>query len=142
MNGINSEMMEQHFSKELQSLGAVFEFLDRFLAAQSIDASSGYVVTLAVEEFFTNIVKYGGDRSGTVSISAARDGKRIVVVIVDPDANRFDPTQVAPPRNDLSLEEKPIGGLGIHLSRRMLDDVRYEYTGRTSRITLVKNLEQ
>lgn len=142
MNPMSNGRMEERFPKELRSLEAVFSFLDRFLAAHAIDPSAAYVMTLAVEEFFTNIIKYGGRKSGSVSIAASLDGKQLTVQLVDPNAERFDPTAREAPATGLSLEERPVGGLGIHLSRELLDDVRYEYSGRTGTITLVKNLEQ
>ena len=142
MNRIDTVTMEQRFTKEPGSLKEVFGFLDRFLASHPVDPTAAYCITLAVEEFFTNIIKYGGTKSGTVSIIASLDGRQIRVELIDADADRFDPTERNAPDTNLPLEEKPIGGLGIHLSREMLDDVQYEYTGRTGKITLVKNLEQ
>lgn len=142
MHPMHNATMEERFPKELRSLEAVFGFLERFIIAHSIEPDAAYVMTLAVEEFFTNIIKYGGTTRGSVTIIASLDGRQLTVELVDSDADRFDPTTRNAPASDLSLQERPIGGLGIHLSREMLDDVRYEYAGRTGKITLVKNLEQ
>lgn len=133
--------MEERFPKDLHSLDAVFSFLQRFLDAHPVDPAAAFSITLAVEEFFTNIIKYGGTKAGLISIIASLNGRQLRVELVDPDSDPFDPTQRDAPTGDLSLDERPIGGLGIHLSREMLDDVRYEYAGRRGTITLVKNLE-
>ena len=134
--------MEQHFPKETQALEAIFGFLDQFFSAHQVDGASTYAIMLAVEEFFTNIVKYGGSKHGEVTIRATYEPQQVTVVIVDPDADQFDPTQADAPPENIPLEQKPIGGLGIHISRHMLDAVRYEYTDRKGTLTLVKNLEQ
>jgi len=133
--------MEQQFPKELHALDAIFGFLDRFYSEHRIDRAPAYALSLAVEEFFTNIVKYGGSKKGEVTISAAYEPGRVTVLIVDPDGVRFDPTQAQVPQDDVPLDRRPVGGLGIHITRQMLDTVRYEYRDRKGTLTLVKNLE-
>ena len=134
--------MEEHFPKELAALDEIFRFLERFFLAHAVDGTPAYALTLAVEELFTNIVKYGRSRTGSVIIGAVCEPERVTVRIVDPDSDHFDPTQNRSGPDDRPLEEKRIGGLGIHLTRQMLDDVRYEYSGTTGTIILVKNLER
>jgi serine/threonine-protein kinase RsbW len=134
--------MEERFPKNLQALDSVFRFLDEFIVTHRVDDSAAYPLRLAVEEFFTNIIKYGMSKAGEVSITAVHEGGRVVVEITDPDSASFDPTSVDAPPRDLPLGEQRVGGLGIFLSRQMLDDVQYHHTGRTARITLVKNLEK
>jgi anti-sigma regulatory factor (Ser/Thr protein kinase) len=68
------------------------------------------------------------------------DGDAVAVTLVAHGVNAFDVTATGPVDVSLSLEERTPGGLGIHLSRHMLDDVRYEYEDRRSTITLVKRL--
>ncbi len=134
--------MEEHFPKELAALEAIFGFLERFFSTHAVDPAPAYALTLAVEEFFTNIVKYGGNTTGSVTINAVYAPHQVTIHIIDPDSNHFDPTQNHFGPDERPLEEKRIGGLGIHLTREMLDQVRYEYSGRTGTITLVKNLER
>jgi anti-sigma regulatory factor (Ser/Thr protein kinase) len=96
---------------------------------------------LAVEELFTNIVRHGRPGGGDVSIRVDVSGNELVIEIVDDDARPFDIT--AAPQVDVSrpLEERREGGLGIHLIRRVMDYVNYEYSDGCARIVLKKRLE-
>jgi serine/threonine-protein kinase RsbW len=141
MNRDDSKTKEQHFPKELRSLEGVFGFLENFMEVHSVKAESAYAMTLAVEEFFTNIVKYDSHKDGLVSVRVILEPGRIVVRLIDTQSDHFDVSRVDAPDADIPLEQRKVGGLGIYLSHQMLDDVRYEYANHASTITLVKNLE-
>lgn len=132
--------MERNFKKQISSLDEVFTFLDEEFARHGPDPASAYAMTLAVEEFFTNFVKYNPESHHDVTVGVETDGEALIVRLVAYDVNSFDVTATGPVDVSLSLEERTPGGLGIHLSRHMLDDVRYEYGDRRSTITLVKRL--
>jgi serine/threonine-protein kinase RsbW len=142
MNRDESKTTEQHFPKDLRSLEGVFSFLEGFMTEHGVNADAAFAMTLAVEEFFTNIVKYDSHRDGLVSVGATREPDQIIVRLIDVQSDRFDVTRADAPREDTPLDQRKVGGLGIYLSHQMLDDVRYEYVNHTSTITLVKNLEQ
>jgi serine/threonine-protein kinase RsbW len=133
--------MERSFKRTLTALDEIFAFLDNAMRAFDVDPSSAYAVNFAVEEFFTNMVKYepGGDHS--VFISVEREANRLKVRLVDTGVRPFDVTNARTPDLSSSLEERPVGGLGIHISRELLDSVTYDYGEGQSTITLVKTLE-
>ena len=120
-------MMRQQFDKDIRSLDAVFSFLRRFAEAERLDQRASYVLDLAVEEFFTNIVKYGRGTGNDVHLEAIRSGRTVTVRLEEQTPVPF-------------AERKP-GGLGIHIAREMLDGLTYDYVDGTSRITLPKHLE-
>lgn len=66
------------------------------------------------------------------------DGSVIVVEITD-DAKPFDPSGVAQPDTGIPLEDRPVGGLGIHLVREMMDGFRYRRSGEHNIVTFTKN---
>lgn len=142
MNRDDSTTMEQSFPKELRSLQGVFSFLEGFMTTHEVNSGSAFAMTLAVEEFFTNIVKYDSHKDGSVSVRASCEHNRIIVQLINVQSDHFDVTRVSPPAEDIPLETRKIGGLGIFLSHQMLDDVQYEFVNNASIITLVKNLEQ
>jgi serine/threonine-protein kinase RsbW len=51
----------------------------------------------------------------------------------------FDPTQVAPPDMNVPLEERPVGGLGMHLMHQLMDEVTYSFTPEGNTLTMTKN---
>jgi serine/threonine-protein kinase RsbW len=134
-------MMERRFSKAFSSLDNVFLFLEEFYSTDGVDPGSAYAISLAVEEFFTNMVKYSPEGLRDVTVRAARDGDAVRIALVDEDVEPYDVSQADTVDTSLSLEERKVGGLGIFLSKELMDDITYEYAGRTSTITLTKKLE-
>ena len=133
--------MERMFRRALASLDEVFNFMDEALAACESDPASAYAVNFAVEEFFTNMVKYEPEGDHGVSISVEREANRLTVRMVDTGVRPFDVTNAPAADLSASLKERPVGGLGIHISRELLDSVTYEYGEGQSTITFVKTLE-
>jgi serine/threonine-protein kinase RsbW len=133
--------MERKFTKAFSSLNEVFSFLEEFFSRANIDAGSAYAISLAVEEFFTNMVKYNPESDRDITVRAGRDGDAARVALVDEDVEPYDVSKAGTVDTALSLEERKVGGLGIFLSKELMDDVTYEYASRTSTITLTKKLE-
>ena len=97
-------------------------------------------LNLAVEEAVTNVVLYayeGGE--GTVDIDAVITDKQLRFIITD-SGIAFDPTKKEEADTTLSAEERPIGGLGIHLVRQIMDSVNYERINGKNILTLIKKL--
>ncbi|HTS00316.1 MAG TPA: ATP-binding protein [Bacteroidota bacterium] len=134
-------MMRREFAREMASLDAVFEFLHRFAAEERLDPQAAYALDLAVEEFFTNIVKYGKGSAGGVLVEADRSGGTVTVRLEEETPVPFDVTRQTATQFDTPFAERKPGGLGIHIAREMLDGLTYDYVDGTSRITLTKHLE-
>ncbi|HMK38363.1 MAG TPA: ATP-binding protein [Bacteroidota bacterium] len=133
--------MREQFEKDIGSLDAVFGFLRRFADQERLDARASYVLDLAVEEFFTNIVKYGRGTGNDVLLEAVRSGQTVTVRLEERTPEPFDVTRPTQTQFDIPFAERKPGGLGIHIAREMLDGLTYDYVDGTSRITLTKHLE-
>jgi len=133
--------MKRRFTKTSGSIADVFAFVDESLAAQNAGPSTAYAVNLAVEELFTNMVKYSPGGKNEVTIGIEKNGDRLVVTLVDEDVEPFDMTSRAEVDTSKRLEERKIGGLGIHLVKQMVDEFHYRYENRSSIITITKKLE-
>lgn len=98
-------------------------------ATQALHIETGLAnkLKLAVEEAVTNIIDYAypSDTKGNVDIMIEADASRIRFVITDSGFD-FDPTSVSKVDTTLSVEERPIGGLGIFLVRNLMDSINYE----------------
>lgn len=97
-------------------------------------------LNLAMEEAVVNVMKYAypEGKSGKIDISVSIDGDDIVFVISDSGV-AFDPTAKAEVDIDQKAEDRPIGGLGIHLVRQIMDSMVYERIDGKNILTLHKN---
>ena len=103
-------------------------FVAAFVREQGIAADEAARILILLEELMTNLIKYGyPDRAepGRAEIVLALDGNRLEIEFID-DGCEFDPFAAPPPNLDGALEERPIGGLGLHLLRSLSDEARYE----------------
>ena len=128
------------FNRDLNALDDVSQFIGAFVADNEVDSDSGFSVDLAVEELFTNMVKYNPDGSPEIEIGLSKDDSRLTVVLVDFFSPPFDLTQYEPPDVKACLRDRKPGGLGILLVQRLMDEILYEWVDHQSRITLVKKL--
>lgn len=93
---------------------------------------------LAVEEACINIIRHGyRGAKGDIRIALDLEDNRLKAIIED-DAPPFDPTQFEKPSFADSIDERPIGGLGIHLMRSLVDDWTYEFRNGRNRLILIK----
>ena len=133
--------MQKSFRKDVQALEDVFQFTSEFSTAHDLSDDVSFAMNLAIEELFTNIVKYTTDSGNDISIHLDVAASDLVVKITDFDVERFDITQAKKVDLDKALSDRKIGGIGLHLVRNFVDKITYEYENRNARITLVKRLE-
>ncbi len=133
-------MRERRFERSLDSLAEISGFLGGFFDAHRIGAGHLESVRLAVEELFTNMLKYGGG-SEEILIGLGFEGRELVVTLTDYDVAEFDPTAQPDVVVDRPLSEREPGGLGIHLVKQVMDRVEYEYVDRNGTTRLFKTLD-
>jgi len=132
---------QRTFPRSAASLPEIFDFMDAFFVRAGVANEHRMPVQFAVEELFTNLVKYGRGGTREIQLDLERDGGRLVVSLTDFDVERFDIRTVPNVNVDLDLKDRKPGGLGIHLLKRMVDDVGYEYVDGRSTTTFIKRLE-
>jgi serine/threonine-protein kinase RsbW len=99
-------------------------------------------IILAVDEACTNIIKhaYKSSAEGEISISAVYSGNKFTIAITD-HGNHFDPAKVPEPDLKEYYKQKRVGGLGMFLMKRLMDEVNYNtLTGNKNQVILVKYL--
>lgn len=117
---------ELTIDSRLENLSVIADFLATSMT--QLDIRKGiYEVQLAVDEACTNIIHhaYSSER-GTITISCELQDKDLVITIRD-SGSPFDPSAVPPPDLRTNLEERRVGGLGIHLMRNIMDEVSYNF---------------
>lgn len=133
--------MEKSFQRGYASLDSIFEFVTGFLDQAAAGDAVTFSIKLAVEELFTNMVKYNPG-SGEITIRMAREDDAVIVELLDDDVDPFDPANAAEASTDEPIEERRIGGLGLRLVRSAVDKISYEYDNRRMTIRLRKTLER
>jgi serine/threonine-protein kinase RsbW len=131
----------QSFPRTAACLPEIFAFMDGFFAQAGIGDEHRMPMQFVVEEWFTNLVKYSRGGTKDILLDLKREGGRLVVSLTDFEVERFDIRTVPDVNVNLDLKDRKPGGLGIHLLKRMVDDVGYEYVDGRSTTTFVKGLE-
>src|SRR5690349_6738645 len=126
------------FARTFDVIESMAAFSAAAFARLGVDEHLLPIVDLAVEELFTNMVKYGVGSSAPVRLEMGAIAGGVEVRLTDVDVEPFDITQAPDVDVNAPIEEREPGGLGLHLIRRMADSVEYEYAKerRQSRITL------
>jgi anti-sigma regulatory factor (Ser/Thr protein kinase) len=130
----------REFRRSFDALADIVAFTADAFAREGIDAALRPTVDFAVEELFTNMIKYGKGSSADVRLEIRAVEGGVEVALTDYDVERFDVTKVPDADVRLPIEKRRPGGLGLHLIRRLLDSIDYEYSEerRQSRITFRK----
>jgi serine/threonine-protein kinase RsbW len=124
---------------DVGQLAAMRAFVEQQAQALGIDPETIYDLLLAVNEVATNIIVHGYRRQpGQIEIALRRRGDTIEIRLRD-QARLFDPTRVPTPDLTLPLHKRPIGGMGVHVTRQIMDAMRYRVTPEGgNELTLVK----
>ena len=133
-------MVERRFPRSFESLEAMYGFIREVLAHHGLDPESAYDLDLIAEELFTNMVKYGRGGKADIAMALGWNPPTFTMKLTDFDVDRFDPTSAPDVDTSVPLQDRHAGGLGIHLVRRMADDIQYRHENRDSTITITKRL--
>lgn len=127
-------------SAELKNLSQIRDFVE--VAAVGLGCKPDLIsnVQLAVDEVATNVMLHGyRGQGGSLGVEMERADADLVVRLRD-EAPPFDPRTVPSPDLTLPLAKRPIGGLGIHLVRRAMDEVIHRVTAAGgNELTLIKH---
>ena len=131
-----------NITAELKKLPSIRWFVQEAVEAYGVDENIIADIILAVDEITTNIIVHGYEGTqGNIDIGVRKENNSIVVHIID-QARPFDPTRLPPPDINLPLEQREPGGLGVYITKRLMDEVIYfRSTTGENQLTLVKNLE-
>lgn len=125
---------------DVQTVPNLATFVDEACEAARLDMGTTMQVNLAVEEIVVNVMNYAYPEGTTGMVKiVAEAGEGGIAFIVEDNGKPFDPTKKAEADTTLDAEQRPIGGLGIHLARQIMNSISYERTadGRNV-LTMIK----
>ena len=127
---------------QIEKLQEVLSFLEQALGEVDCPLKKQVQIAVAAEEVFVNIANYAyapGTGTATVRIEIA-DAPPVATITFSDSGVPFDPLNKADPDVTLPAEEREIGGLGIFMTRKFMDNVTYTYKDGKNVLTLKKNL--
>lgn len=126
---------------DIETIPTLSQFIDECAETVGLDSSLTMALNLAIEEAVVNVMLYAYHEGtvGDVTIRFSATGEELEIVITD-SGTPFDPTQCQDADITLSVEERPIGGLGIFLERQLMDAISYRRADGHNILTMRKTL--
>ena len=129
------------FVNQKAEIGRLAQFVDRFGEEQHLSADDVMSLNLVLDEVVMNIINHGYDDAGEhqIPVTLALDGD-VVTIRVEDDGRPFNPLDAPPPNLDVPIEERQVGGLGIHIVRSVMDDVEHRRDGGRNVLIMKKTI--
>ncbi|MBQ7668392.1 MAG: ATP-binding protein [Clostridia bacterium] len=134
--------MELNIKADKSNLGKIFDFVNYKLSPYSVPDNIIAKINISVEEIFVNIANYAYENEKgevTIECSIVNDLPEIEIIFID-SGKKFNPLKHIDPDTTLMAEDREIGGLGILLTKKLMDDVSYEYKDGKNVLKIVKKL--
>jgi serine/threonine-protein kinase RsbW len=128
------------FSAKFDQLDAIRDFAAQAARDAGMDDSTTYAVELCIDEACTNIIEhaYEGIDGGEIECTCDINDQNLTIIIHD-HGKSFDPSNIPFPDLGSDLETRPVGGLGVFLIKKLMDEVRFEPLGEVGNVlTMVK----
>ena len=130
-----------YIKNELEQLTRLYAFLDRQAGVYKLEELLSMQIKLALEEAVTNVILYAypDKKDQDIRIDMSCENKRLTIVITYTGI-AFNPLERQEPDLTLSLEERPIGGLGIFLVKQLMTEVTYSHSDGKNILTMTKDI--
>ena len=135
-------MKEITVDATIENMNTVTAFVDDFLDQIACPMKSKIQINIVIDEIFGNICHYAyKDSVGavTVRVESGNTPKAVFLTFTD-NGIPYNPLETEDPDITSSSEERKIGGLGIYLVKKNMDEMRYEYVNQQNRLWMEKRL--
>jgi anti-sigma regulatory factor (Ser/Thr protein kinase) len=133
--------MRIEISNKLEELANVIAALEEFSESAALNIGIATAAELALDELLNNIISYGylDSDSHVITVEISVVNQTLQLVISD-DGIPFNPFEQQTPDLESSIEERELGGVGIHLVKNVMDECSYQRLKERNVVTLVKKL--
>ena len=136
-------MKELTIAAKIENIEAVTDFVNEQLEALDCPMKAQMQIDIAIDELFGNIAHYAYNPEigkATVRVEVIEDPLAVTVTFID-NGVPYDPLAKADPDTTLSAEEREIGGLGIYMVKKSMDEITYEYKDGQNILAIKKKLQ-
>lgn len=136
-------MKELTIAATVESIETVTDFVNEQLEAYDCPMKILMQINIAIDELFSNIAHYAynpetGD--ATVRVEVIEDPMAVIITFID-NGVPYDPLKQKDPDTTLPAEERELGGLGIYMVKKTMDDITYEYKDGKNILSIKKHLK-
>jgi len=142
-NANMSDILEIKLNNQLSELDRFSQTLSEFGQRHDLAPRVVHDLNLALEEILTNIISYGytDNREHEIRVGLSAQPGEVKAEVQD-DGQPFNPLEVPEPDTTKPLEERAIGGLGIHIVRKLMDGLEYKRQGERNFLTIRKKTQE
>ena len=136
-------MKELTVEAKIENIEAVTDFVNEQLEALDCPMKAQMQIDIAIDELFGNIAHYAYNPEigkATVRVEVIEDPLAVTITFID-NGVPYDPLAKADPDTTLSAEEREIGGLGIYMVKKSMDEITYEYKDGQNILAIKKKLQ-
>lgn len=135
--------MDIRLHNDLSEISRMAEIVHEYGRTHSFGKEVVEEINLALEELISNIILHGYGEDGDLGIDVSLNlkGDTLYIVISD-DAQPFNPLEIDDPDIDLPVEERQIGGLGVFLTKQVMDKLEYEVRDGRNVVLLEKQVSE
>lgn len=135
-------MKELTVDATVENIASVTDFVDEQLEALGCPLKAKMQIDIAIDELFGNIAHYAYKPDAgpaTVRVEVIENPLAVIITFIDHGV-QYDPLSAQEPDTTLSAEERKIGGLGIYIVKKSMDEFTYEYKDGQNILKIKKNL--
>jgi serine/threonine-protein kinase RsbW len=138
---VQTTMTVKQWPAVLENISIITDYINDQMREAGLSEPKCLNAAVAVEEVVVNIIKhgYGEKLNGNIDLYIEKSPEQIAIHILD-TAPMFNMLNTIPPNLETELNERPIGGLGIFMVKKMMDDIFYQREGNINHLILIINL--
>jgi serine/threonine-protein kinase RsbW len=138
---VDTNRLSIRIANDLSQTAQVAEAVEDFCARNAVPVGAAYHISLVIEEALTNTISYGFPEGGRheIALELERRGQDILIELVD-DGAAFNPLDAPAPDLRAPLQERRIGGLGVHMIRTLMTEAGYRREDGCNHLRLCKRI--